>query len=134
LPFDSASKEFKICHNEKIFQYYNFGKGLQYEGEKIEINKYFSERFQPTATSDTGNLTIRFVVNCEGATGNFRLEGMNIQYEPKDFSDKLNDQILSLTKAMRGWKSGRDDQGNAYDYYQYLTFKLKEGQLIEIMP
>lgn len=134
LPVDSSSAAFKICNTEKIFQYYNFGQGLQYEGEKIEINKYFAERFQSSGDEDTGYLTIRFVVNCEGATGNFRLESMSEQYEPKEFSRPLCDQLLSLTKEMRGWKIARDEGGNPYDYYQYLTFKLKQGQLIEILP
>ena len=31
---------FKICDSSNVLQYYMFGRGLQYSGEKFEIIKY----------------------------------------------------------------------------------------------
>jgi len=126
---------FKVCTNENnIPQYYNFGKGLQYTGEKIAIDKYFGENFKnKIQKNETGFLTIRFIVNCEGKTGRFRVEGMDSHYQVKKFDKELENQILKLTMQLDGWIAG-ELQGQKLDYYQYLTFKLEEGQLIEIMP
>lgn len=135
IAFDASFDDpnFKVC-NKEIFQYYNFGKGLQYKGEKIAIDKYFGENFKNARQEDeTGFLTIRFIVNCEGGTGRFRVEGMDNNYQIKKFKNDLTDQILKLTKQMDGWIAG-NFEGRKMDYYQYLTFKLEVGQIIEIMP
>ncbi len=137
ISFDASLDDpgFKICSKENnIPQYYNLGKGLQYQGEKIAINKYFEINFKNRIQkNETGFLTIRFIVNCEGKTGRFRIEGMDNNYQTIKFDEGLENQILKLTKQMDGWMVGKL-QGQKIDYYQYLTFKLNDGQLIEIMP
>ena len=137
ISFDAAhdDRSFKVCTNENnIPQYYNFGKGLQYKGEKIAINKYFGENFKGrNQIGETGFLTIRFIVNCEGKTGRFRTEGMDDNYQTKKFNEGLENRILQLVKQMDGWVIG-EISGQKIDYYQYLTFKLENGKIIEIMP
>lgn len=125
---------FKICNEKFVFQYYNFGKGLQYKGEKIEIDQFFKERFKSKKTEgETGLFTIRFVVNCEGKTGRFRWQGMDSNYNPKNFNPDLQAQLLSITRQLDEWIIGQW-QDKKVDYYQYLTFKLVDGKIIEILP
>lgn len=125
---------FNVCHPEAIYQYYNFGKGLLYKGEKIEITRFFQRNFKAASKEDTGYLTIRFVVNCEGKTGRFRVEQMGFDYQPKNFSPELTSQLLHLTTQLQDWGIAVDPSGQPKDYYQYLTFKLRHGNLEEILP
>ena len=134
--FDSKldDPKFKLCDENRVFQYYGFGKGLQYQGEKIEINQHFKEGLKLNEqVNESGFLTIRFIVNCEGKTGRFRVQGMDNHYAEKVFGDNLTNQLMSLTKKLDGWVIG-EHEGTPYDYYQYLTFKIENGLLIEIMP
>jgi hypothetical protein len=125
---------FKICDYEALHQYYNFGKGLHYKGEKISINEHFKTKLKTKEQQgESGFLTIRFVVNCEGQTGRYRIQGMDNEYNPKNFSDELAAQLLNVTKQLDGWLAG-EYEGRRFDYYQYLTFKIENGHLIEIMP
>ena len=78
-------------------------------------------------------MTIRFIVNCQGQTGRFRVQGMSYKYNEKTFNKNLTSQLLSLTKQLDGWIIG-ENGGKKFDYYQYLTFKIEKGKLIEIMP
>lgn len=136
IAFDAATDDphFKVCDEKRIFQYYNFGKGLQYKGEKTKINEYFDQGLPPgKIEGQSGFLTLRFVVNCEGKTGRFRILGMDNDYVEKEFDKDLVVRYLSLAAKMDGWIPG-EDGAHKFDYYQYLTFKLKDGQLIEIMP
>ncbi len=136
ISFDASidNPDFKICNPNSVFQYFEFGKGLQYKGEKPKINGIFKSGFKPGAIkNESGYLTIRFIVNCEGRTGWFRLQGMNKEYKEKEFDGELVDKLLTLTKSLDGWIIG-GGATNKVDYYQYLTFKLVDGQLIEIMP
>lgn len=135
IPFDAKVDDpnFKLCDEGQVLQYYNFSKGLQYLGEKVKVNQHFEENFKPDQNPESGYLTIRFIVNCAGKTGRYRVQGMTSDYIEKKFNDKLVAQLLSLTKKLDGWVTGEHD-GKKYDYYQYLTFKIENGRLIEIMP
>lgn len=125
---------FKICTPNKVFQYFNFGKSLQYHGEKSEIIQSFGKLSETKENEeDTGFITIRFIVNCEGKTGWFRVQGMGMDYLEKKFSSDLVDSLLIITKELDGWVIGGDTT-NKVDYYQYLTFKIENGRLVEIMP
>ncbi|MFZ1807082.1 MAG: hypothetical protein WAU36_07675 [Cyclobacteriaceae bacterium] len=136
ISFDSKVDDpnFKICNSDRVLQYYHFGKGLQYKGEKSKINELFKDGYKNTERQgETGFVTIRFIVNCEGKTGWYRIQAMDKAYKAREFNEKLVDELLELTKKLDGWVIGVDHQ-NRVDYYQYLTFKLTNGQLIEIMP
>lgn len=124
--------DFKVCNEKGIYQYYNFGKGLQYKGEKPKIEEHF-KTFVSEAEKQSGYVTIRFVVNCTGATGRFRIQQMDTNYQEATFLPETIDQLLTLTKRLDGWVIG-DYNGMVRDYYQYLTFKIQEGQLTEILP
>jgi len=136
ITFDKALDDtaFKLCNEERVTQYYSFSKGLQYKGEKLKIIDHFKRYFQPTNdTNQIGYVTVRFVVNCEGKTGRFRVQEMDNNYKPTKLATSLVVQLLELTKQLDGWEVGEYDK-RKFDYYQYLTFKIKNGFIEEIMP
>ena len=125
--------DFKVCNEDMIFQYYNFGKGLQYKGEKNKIQEHFNQLKTAKTIPEFGFITIRFIVNCEGKTGRFRVQEMDTTYVEKQFNREFTARYLKLTKQLKGWEVGKLED-RVYDYYQYLTFKIDNGKLIEIMP
>jgi hypothetical protein len=124
---------FTVCRDNRIPQYYSIESG--FEGEKPAIVAFFQKNFVKNKKhrEDDGYITIRFVVNCMGQTGRFRMQEMSPDLTPKQFSPALSEQLLQLVKALQGWKPGQRN-GVAIDYYQYLTFKIKDGEIIEILP
>lgn len=138
IEFDKEidSEYFSICDSTKIYQYYNFGKGFQYKGEKSEILRVFKEKFKPNIEKyrkESGYITIRFIVNCEGVAGYFRTQEMGLDYQPKIFEKEVLRQLLTITKSLDGWYSIKSQYGS-YSYYQYLTFKLIDSKIVEILP
>ena len=130
---DLDDPNFKVCDKDRVLQYYNFTKGFQYKGEKPKINEHFKEVKEDSFKKETGYVTIRFVVNCEGKTGRFRIQQMNSDFKEWSFDKKLVDKLLTLTKTLNEWVVG-EYEGQVFDYYQYLTFKIENGKLIEIIP
>ena len=126
---------FKICNPSRSFQYYNFLKGFQYKGEKYEILKLWKDTYKPVQhlSKKTGYITIRFLVNCEGKTGLFRAQQMNEDYKEEIFDEKLVTTVLDFVKNLGGWIIG-EYKGEKVDYYQYLTFKIEDGIVKEILP
>ena len=125
---------FKLCFSEnQVRQYFNFGRGLQYEGEKKALVEHFFKQYKPVDTDQSGLIRVRFIVNCKGETGRFRLIEADENYQKTKFDERITQQLLTLTKSLKGWKPQADEYAER-DFYQYLVFKIKNGDLIEMMP
>lgn len=134
--YDSLTDDpnFKLCNHENLAkQYFNIGDAMEYEGEKPALVRHFLDNYQPVDTDQSGYLRIRFLVNCDGKTGRFRLTQSDINYQEITFDKQITDQLLALTQSLDGWKT-KYDAGQPVDYYQYLIFKIQNGHLTEIMP
>lgn len=117
---------------DRILQYYAFQEKT-YQGEKYALHEKFFNKYKAVNTNTSGLLRIRFVVNCKGAAGRFRLLAMNKNYEKVALDTAITSQLLEITKSLQGWKPMMY-QNQSFDYYQYLIFKIEKGRLIEIMP
>ncbi|GIQ57694.1 hypothetical protein Flavo103_08300 [Flavobacterium collinsii] len=126
------NKDFELCNSKHIYQYFNRGDGLVYEGDKLAIEKEFAEKYKSKIIkNETGLIRINFVVNCKGKTDRFRLISMNENYDEKVFVKSITEQLMSITKNLKGWEGKKSKE---IDYYQYLIFKIENGQLKEILP
>jgi len=131
---NTDNPDFKRCQSKDFgLQYYNDSKGFQYEGEKFAVVQELEKLNLSSSKKINGYITIRFVVNCEGKTGLFRIQQMNDNYleekPDKDFSAKL----LNFTQSLNGWIP-KEISGRKIDYYQYLTYKITNGKVSEILP
>lgn len=124
---------FKICNtDDQIIQYFNNGKGVEYLGGKTAIDSLFFTKYQKVETDKSGLVRIRFVVNCTGETGRFRLLSADLNYQPLKFPDAVTMQLLQITKSMKGWQT-KMWKDMKIDYYQNLIFRIEQGQLINII-
>ncbi|MGB0914435.1 MAG: hypothetical protein ACPGVI_00110 [Crocinitomicaceae bacterium] len=127
---------FKRCHAEEYTaQYFNFSNGFRYKGEKIALIELFNTKYKPVEKNNqNGYVRIRFVVNCEGISGQFRVLESDLDYKPFQFHPKITSQLLEITKSLDGWLVVSDETNGPRDYYQYLIFKIKDGRIEELMP
>lgn len=131
---ETDKQNFELCFENHIFQYFNNSGGLEYEGEKLAIEKEFAEKYKSEIIeNETGLIRIRFVVNCKGESDRFRLISMDENYNEKTFLKSITDQLLNISKNLKGWKTKKYKE-KEIDYYQYLIFKIENGQLKEILP
>ncbi len=125
---------FKVCHEDYTFPFNYGGVGLVYTGEKRELEKTYFDNYKNTRIEgQTGFITIRFIINCEGKAGRFRVEEMDLNLEPKKFDDTISTQIINITKSLDGWQA-YEYEGITYDYQQYLTIKIEDGRLKDVLP
>lgn len=126
--------DFTLCNrDEKVLQYFNFGVGLQYKDEKKAIKDQFFKNYHQVETNQSGWIRIRFIVNCEGETGRFRVISSNMNYQQFDFDERITNQLMAITKSLKGWKVLSLER-DPLDYYQYLIFKIDQGKIVEILP
>lgn len=125
--------DFKRC-DDYSNQYYSVNGGLKILGEKPAIIKHFQENYTPIKMEgQTGFLTVRFVVNCEGQSGMFRIYAVDHELHSFSFEKEISDQILSASKTLKGWTIAKHN-GKNYDYYQYLSFEIIDGFIKDITP
>ena len=137
IPSNNAidDPDFELCLEENwVKQYFHFDQGgLQYAGEKPAMDAYFQSNYQPVNSTESGWIRIRFIVNCKGETGRFRMIASDTNYEPYVFNQGITDQLMELTRKMDGWAILPNTE-KPRDYYQYLVFKIESGQISEILP
>jgi hypothetical protein len=134
ISFDPALDDpsFNICDSQYIFQYYNTQSW--YLDHKKEIARYFTENYKPSDTlHGTGYVTIRFVINCQGKTGRFRVFELDANYQPIHFQPQITGQLLRLTKQLTGWQPAKYNN-RIMDSYQYIMFNIVNGRIRSISP
>lgn len=125
---------FKICYDNYVMQYFNFSDGPQYVGEKITLLKIFKAQYKPkTDPTQNGSIRIRFIVNCEGHSGRFRILQADSDFKETKFNNTIVSQLLEITKGIKTWEIIYNED-EPMDYYMYLIFKIKDGHITDILP
>lgn len=135
IAFDSKTDKanYEVCGDCGMWQYFDFSEKT-YDGDKLAIEKVFQELYNPkNVKHESGLVRIRFIVNCLGETERFRLMASDENYQEKSFDESITSQLLEITKNLKGWKPMTYNNAKM-NYYQYLVFKIKDGQIQEILP
>ncbi|OCA79566.1 hypothetical protein BBH99_05735 [Chryseobacterium contaminans] len=139
IAFDEKLDEagFKKCGARKerhfSFQYYHGPKMFGYKGEKIAIEEKLKKENIYSEKKVNGYITVRFLVNCEGKTGLFRSKHMDSDLKDAVLNEELENKLLNFTKSLNGWMP-KEIEGLKVDYYQYLTYKIEDGKVSEVLP
>ncbi|NOT36608.1 MAG: hypothetical protein HOP11_04465 [Saprospiraceae bacterium] len=135
IPFDNTLDDpaFRPCNEESARVHHNFNNPDLYEGEKPAMIKPLMQLEFAKIEGESGYITIRFMVNCEGKTGRYRVEQLDFEYKDKKFNEKIIDSLLSKTKSLDKWIPAKSEDF-VYDYYKYLTFKIIDNQIKDILP
>ncbi len=78
-------------------------------------------------------LTYRFVINCEGKAGRFIFKGYDFDYQAKEFPASTWTHLLKILLSLKAWQPCVIHSENSYSY-AYLTFKIKDAEIIDILP
>ncbi|MFK8057826.1 MAG: hypothetical protein AB8F78_16990 [Saprospiraceae bacterium] len=119
-----------------IADYYNPTPDIGYPGGHYTLKRDLLPKLDlaPFA-SESGYLTIRFVVNCEGETGRFTTDEADLNFKPKQFPAAAVKDVALAIQTLKGWNTGRvgPDEPLA-DFYTYITLKFEDGKLIDLLP
>ncbi|MEO1485430.1 MAG: hypothetical protein AAFU57_06775, partial [Bacteroidota bacterium] len=83
--------------------------------------------------TDSGYLNIRFVINCEGVAGRYIIHENNLDLEPTPLNPDMVEQIFELTAQLKQWNPNVI-RGNIWDSYMYLSYRIENGEITEILP
>jgi hypothetical protein len=75
------------------------------------------------------------MIDCEGKPlPKTRLLQTDEKYVTCHFEKKLVDDLFAFFKTLDKWKIVKSKEGVSYSYKAFLTFKIKNGKVINIIP
>jgi len=124
--------DYALCGIGITYPYYVTG--LKYIGEIYQIEKEFQEKFIPLSSKDSGIARVRFDVNCDGKLGNIKCEAYDLNYQKSTLNDSIAYQLKSIVADLDDWIPGMDDDRNPVNSHSFLSFRIKDGKITEILP
>ncbi|MEL6720919.1 MAG: hypothetical protein AAFP82_19605, partial [Bacteroidota bacterium] len=136
---DFPSEDYKVCYHY-ISQYYYRptanGRSMYYEGGLRAILKEAKSEYEVPKNSNgqSGWVRIRFVVNCDGQLGRFSIQEIDSNIQPKRFDPQITTQLFKIVQELKDYHPRIDGDQLTRDDYKHITFKLIDGEIIEILP
>lgn len=125
---------YELCYDGNLYHTYN-GAGLKaYFETKKRFRNSLEKSYNATENyMSSGYLNFRFLVNCEGNPGWFKVIQMNLDLVESKLDKNMVDELLKFTSDPVHWNS-IEYKGNAVNYYMYVSYRLENGKVTEIIP
>ncbi|WP_310991535.1 hypothetical protein [Aequorivita marina] len=129
----ALNKNDTLCNAEAIYYVHHGASEKGYAGNKKQFREFILANFKSKAFTDSGYLNFRFLVSCNGNPGWFKTIQVDTTYNTTQFSEALVSQLRTLTAKPDNWNILRIEE-SPVDYYMYVSYKLQDGKIIEILP
>ncbi len=137
-PGDSCRPSgFQLCDN--CFDRTWHTTSLSHSEERYTLNQLIGKHHQPAIQAgQSGLVKIEFVVNCQGKSGLYTVSSVGDDYCPKVFDSRITNHLLTICRdhiAINSVLRTSDKPGtDPQDIAVSLTFRYRDGQLIDILP
>lgn len=131
----SCAKEkgrFELCGIGIVKPYY--ATGLKYNGEIYRIEKEIKTKWIVAKTNNNGISKVKFKVNCHGIIGDLNYEAYDSNYIQTQLNDTIMIKLMESVSKLSDWIPGVDDNGNTCNSHSFLSFRIENGNIIEILP
>lgn len=127
-----SSGTFKPCEPNHIFEYFSVNGKYPESSQKL-LESVRQVYRKPANSTQSGFITIRFLVNCRGETGWFDVFQVDDHYRQCTFEKSIVEQLTAFTKSLNQWKAGKWES-EVVNYFAYVTFKINAGTIENIIP
>jgi hypothetical protein len=120
-------------------QYYNYfysvdGKYPQ-SSETIRKNVRAFLANQKVDIKGSGYINFNFGIGCDGKLSrNFNVTQTDEKYGLANFDPSIIETLYAFLKTMDKWKICIDQNKKPTNYIAFLSFKIKDGKIINIIP
>jgi hypothetical protein len=131
---DTVFVSVKGCGND-VYDYYYSVDG-KYPMSSPNLVKKAEDFLKNKPKYDvSGYITLRFMVNCEGKTSFYKVMQTDEKYATTHFDKNLVNDLYAFVQTLDQWKKCKSRNGNEpINYKAYLSFKFKNGKIVNIIP
>jgi hypothetical protein len=130
---DTTSTRQSPCATAPLAHYYSVeGKYPRSSDTLVREAEAFLKQ-QKQGFKGTGYVTFRFVVDCAGhRLPRTQVLQADAQYQRATFQPDLLAALYAFLQTLTEWKVAK--RPSPTNYIAYLTFKLKDGQVVAVVP
>lgn len=130
-----SQSDFKLCGSTaNIADYYNGDPDAGFMDGHRALRQQLESSLDPQLWQDfEGLLTFRFVISCEAKVGRFKAEAYDFNYQKQALPETLTKALFEFYCGIDRWQPTiiKDE---ARDAYAYITLKIKDGEIVDILP
>ena len=131
---DTASARSPACARASWARYYNVRVKYPRSSYTLAREAQAFLRQQKQVYAGSGYVTFRFVVDCAGQRQpRVQVMQTTAQYQPTHFDKALVEALYAYFQTLTEWPAGAM-QNAPVNYLAYLTFKLKDGNVVAVVP
>jgi hypothetical protein len=123
------------CFISPYNYYYSFGAKYPENSASLlnEAQLYLQKKH--AAYCGSGYITLRFSIDCEGRmTKKVQVLQTNEQYTSYHFERALVNELYAFLQTLVKWKVANPLPGKNFYYMTFVTFKIRNGKIINIIP
>ena len=131
---DTTSVQNEKCPTQFAYFYSVGGKYPENSASLLKKVQAFLQQ-KNEMYANNGYITFRFMIDCEGKrVPQTEVLQTDEKYASFHFEKKLVDELFSFLQTLDKWVIARSTDGKSYSYKAFLTFKIKNGKVINIIP
>jgi hypothetical protein len=121
----------------KLYNLYYYQVGGKYPKSSVTLLKetqaYLQEKNK--AYEGSGYITFRFRIDCNG----HKMKRTQVLHTDENYKDNhfdigLVNELFLFTNSLNEWKIARDNKDNSFSYNTFITFKIQNGKVVNIIP
>ena len=110
-----------------------FVKGKYPESSEALVRKANIALSKLSPEDVSGYITYRMIISTEGQPEGWELLQTDNHYQSIQFSKALVDGLYFFVKDLKGWRKGVYNK-RSVRYTTYLSFKIRNGHVVEVSP
>ena len=131
---DTATVRNPVCANAAWARYYSVQGKYPRSSYTLAQEAQAFLRQQNQRYAGSGYVTFRFEVDCAGhRQPQVQVLQTDGQYQPQHLAKELVAALYAYFQTLTEWRVGKL-QGAPVNYSAYLTFKLKDGNVVAVVP
>lgn len=131
---DTAGLRDTACKDYNLYYYQVGGKYPKSSITLLKEVKAWMEQYK-TSYTGSGYITFRFRIDCKGnRVKRTRVLQTDEQYRTTHFDQDLVAGLYSFLSTLTEWKINVSAKGNALSYNAFITFRIQDGKVVNIIP
>jgi hypothetical protein len=130
---DTASSLHANCKDYNAYYYQVGGKYPKNSSTILNDVRMFLQKHN-AIDSGNGYITFRFLINCEGEMQRVQVLQTDEKYISYHFNKNLVNDLFGFLKTLDKWRIAKAKNGDTVFYKAFITFKINNGKIINIIP
>jgi hypothetical protein len=131
---DTTSNQNEKCKNYNAYFYSVGGKYPENSSSLLKEVQTFLQQ-KPENYSGSGYISFRFTVDCEGKLmQKIQVLQTDEKYTSTHFDKSMVNELFAFLKTLNKWRIAKTKDAEAFSYKAFITFKIQNGKVINIIP